>query len=97
MLKYGFLIYLYKNGPKAADKYKAMVKEIPKNNREKIFVIPINATENIDSINVDEFTSAYEQTRWLKRENMAELTAVDTRKKRKGRKGKGRKGKSKSR
>ena len=82
------MIYLYKNGPKADEKYETMVKGISEKNREKVFVIPINATEKIDSIDVYEFNNVYEQTRWLKREKMPELTAVDTRKKRKGKNGK---------
>jgi len=92
ILKYGFLIYLYKNGPKADEKYETMVKKISEKNREKVFVIPINATENIDSIEVDDFNKIYEQTRWLKRNLMPERKAVDTRNK-----GKGENGKRKSR
>ena len=93
ILKYGFLIYLYKNGPKEADKYETMVQEISEKNRKKVFVMPINATENLNSLDVDGFNNVYEQTRWLKREYMPELTAKDTRNKRKGskRKRKGRK------
>ncbi len=90
ILKYGFLIYLYKNGPKASEKYETMVKEISEKNRGKVFVIPINATEKIDSIDVYEFNNVYEQTRWLKRDLMPELTARDTKNKRKGNKRKSR-------
>ena len=94
ILKYGFLIYLYKNGPKAADKHETMMKEVTEENRKKVFVIPINATEKIDSIDVDEFNNVYEQTRWLKRALMPELTAKDTMNKRKGNKRKSKKRKS---
>ena len=84
ILKYGFMIYLYKNGPKQADKEEAMVQEIPEKNRGRIFVMPINATENLNSLDVEEFNNVYTQTRWLKRKYMPELTAKDTRNKRKG-------------
>ena len=88
MIKYGFVIYLYKEGPEADEKRKVMVKKIPKKHKKRIFVMAINATEQIRNIRVKEFSNRYEQTRWLKREKMPELTAVDTRKKRKGKNGK---------
>ena len=87
MIKYGFLIYLFRDNIESESEDERLAKEIPKKLKNRIFVITINAYEGMSSLNVKEFDKKWEQSKDLRWEKMtARIAGVNRGKSKKTRK-----------
>ena len=91
MIKYGFMIYLYRGETAEHDENETMVTVIPEKFLGRIFPIAINAYETIEPRLQNRFDKMWEKTRDLRPEKMTARIAATSRtkgKKRGRRKGK---------
>jgi len=70
MIKYGFLIYLFRDNIESEYEDERLAKVIPKKLKDTIFVITINAYEGMSSLNVKEFDKKWDQSKDLRPEKM---------------------------
>ena len=70
MIKYGFLIYLFRDNIGSEYEDDRLAKVIPKKLKDTIFVITINAYEGMSSLNVKEFDKKWDQSKDLRPEKM---------------------------
>ena len=96
MIKYGFMIYLYRGETAERKENEAMLTVIPEKYLERIFPIAINAYETVEPRLQNKFDMMWEKTRDLRPEKMTARKAARSRTKGKSGKKKNR-GKRKSR
>ncbi|MBC8251009.1 MAG: hypothetical protein H8E89_05430 [Candidatus Nitrosopelagicus sp.] len=70
MIKYGFLIYLFRNEKESEIENERLSKEIPKKLEDEIFVITINPYEGMSGRHVEKFNKKWDQSKDLRPEKM---------------------------
>jgi len=80
MIKYGFLIYLFRDNIESKYEDDRLANVIPDKLKNRIFVITINAYEGMSSLNVKEFDKKWDQSKDLRPEKMTARKATEKRK-----------------